>query len=139
MKKGFTAGNFDILHPGYIQLFKECKANCDRFTILLQTDPSIERPEKLQPILSTEERIEQLMSNIYIDEVLVYTYEKELLKLIQKNNFDIRFLGDDYVGKSYTGDQLGIPVHFVNRDHGWSTTKFKNIIAESLKERKGNN
>ena len=44
MKKGFTAGNFDILHPGYIQLFNECKANCDRFTILLQTDPSIERP-----------------------------------------------------------------------------------------------
>ena len=116
-------------------MFKECKANCDHFIILLQTDPSIERPEKLPPILSTEERIEQLLSNIYVDEVLVYTYEKELLELIQKNNFDIRFLGDDYVGKSYTGDQLGIPVHFVSRDHGWSTTKFKNIIAESLKER----
>ena len=102
---------------------------------MLQTDPSIERPEKLAPILSTEERIEQLMSNIYVDEVLVYTYEKELLALIEKNNFDIRFLGDDYVGKSYTGDQLGIQVHFVSRDHGWSTTKFKNIIAESLKGR----
>lgn len=102
---------------------------------MLQTDPSIERPEKLTPILSTEERIEQLMSNIYVDEVLVYTYEKELLALIEKNNFDVRFLGDDYVGKSYTGDELGIPVHFVNRDHGWSTTKFKNIIAESLKGR----
>ena len=108
MKKGFTAGNFDILHPGYIQLFKECKANCDHFTILLQTDPSIERPEKLQPILSTEERIEQLMSNVYVDEVLVYTYEKDLLELIQENDFGIRFLGDDYIGKSYTGDQFGI-------------------------------
>ena len=135
MKKGFTAGNFDILHPGYIKLFKECKANCDHFTIFLQTDPTIERPEKLAPILSTEERIEQLMSNIYVDQVLVYTYEKELSALIQKNKFDIRFLGDDYVGKSYTGDQLGIPVHFVSRDHGWSTTKFKSIIAESLMNR----
>lgn len=135
MKKGFTAGNFDILHPGYIQLFKECKANCDHFTILLQTDPTIERPEKLKPILSTEERIEQLMSNVNVDEVLVYTYEKDLLDLIQENNFDIRFLGDDYVGKSYTGDEFSIPVHFVSRDHGWSTTKFKNIIAESLKNR----
>ena len=135
MKKGFTAGNFDILHPGYIQLFKECKANCDHFTILLQTDPTIERPEKLKPILSTEERIEQLMSNVNVDEVLVYTYEKALLDSIQENNFDIRFLGDDYVGKSYTGDEFGIPVYFVSRDHGWSTTKFKNIIAESLKNR----
>lgn len=134
MKKGFTAGNFDIIHPGYIKLFKECKENCDHFTILLHTDPSIERPEKLKPILSTEERIEQLLCNVNIDEVLVYTYEKELLELIQANDFDIRFLGDDYVGKSYTGDQMGIPVHFVNRDHGWSTTKFKNSIAESLKK-----
>lgn len=135
MKKGFTAGNFDILHPGYIQLFKECKAHCDYFTILLQTDPSIERPEKLKPILSTEERIEQLKANIYIDEVLIYTYEKDLLRLIHDHNFDIRFLGDDYVGRSFTGDQFNIPIHFVSRDHGWSTTKFKNIIAESLKNR----
>lgn len=136
MKKGFTAGNFDILHPGYIQLFKECKENCDHFTILLQTDPSIERPEKLKPILSTDERIEQLKSNIYIDEVIVYTYEKELLTLIEENNFGVRFLGDDYIGKSFTGDHLNIPVHYVSRDHGWSTSKFKNIIAESLRNKK---
>lgn len=134
MKKGFTAGNFDIIHPGYIKLFKECKENCDHFTILLHTDPSIERPEKLKPILSTEERIEQLQCNVNIDAVLVYTYEKELLEIIQANHFDIRFLGDDYVNKSYTGDQLGIPVHYINRDHGWSTTKFKKSIAESLKK-----
>ena len=136
MKKGFTAGNFDILHPGYIQLFKECKEKCDHFTILLQTDPSIERPEKLKPILSTDERIEQLKSNIYIDEVIVYTYEKELLTLIEENNFGVRFLGDDYIGKSFTGDHLNIPVHYVSRDHGWSTSKFKNIIAESLRNKK---
>ena len=132
MKKGFTAGNFDILHPGYIQLFKECKANCDRFTILLQTDPSIERPEKLAPILSTEERIEQLMSNIYVDEVLVYTYEKELVDLLKRLAPDIRFLGDDYRGKTYTGFELDIPIHYLNRDHGWSTTKFKKLIADTL-------
>ena len=135
MKKGFIAGNFDILHPGYIKLFKECKENCDYFIILLQTDPSIERPEKLKPILSTKERIEQLKANIYIDEIMVYTYEQDLLDLIQEQQFDVRFLGDDYVGKSFTGDQFNIPVHFVSRDHGWSTTRFKNIIAESLKNR----
>lgn len=135
MKKGFIAGNFDILHPGYIQLFKECKENCDYFIILLQTDPSIERPEKLKPILSTEERIEQLKANIYIDEIMVYTFEQDLLDLIQEQQFDVRFLGDDYVGRSFTGDQFNIPIHFVSRDHGWSTTRFKNIIAESLKNR----
>ncbi len=133
MKKGFTAGNFDIIHPGYIKLFKECKMNCDHFTVLLQTDPSIERPEKLKPLLSIEERIEQLESNVHIDEILIYTYEKELISLIEKNNFNVRFLGDDYVGKSFTGDDFDIPVHFVSRDHGWSSTKFKKLIVETYK------
>ena len=133
MKKGFTEGNFDIIHPGYIKLFKECKMNCDHFTVLLQTDPSIERPEKLKPLLSIEERIEQLESNVHIDEILIYTYEKDLISLIEKNHFNVRFLGDDYVGKSFTGDDFDIPVHFVSRDHGWSSTKFKKLIVETYK------
>ena len=59
MIRGFIAGNFDVVHPGYIKTFKECKENCDHFTILLHSDPTIERPNKLKPILSVDERIEQ--------------------------------------------------------------------------------
>ena len=62
MKKGFVAGNFDVIHPGYIKMFNECKENCDHFTVLLHSDPSIERPEKLKPILTLDERIEVLSS-----------------------------------------------------------------------------
>ncbi|MGB2244667.1 MAG: adenylyltransferase/cytidyltransferase family protein [Flavobacteriaceae bacterium] len=135
MKKGFIAGNFDVLHPGYIQLFKECKKQCDLFIVLLHSDPSIERPDKLTPILSVEERIEQLKSNRYIDSVLVYTYEKELLALIVEHDFNLRFLGDDYIGKPFTGDHLNIPVHYIERNHGWSTSKYKHLLAESLKRK----
>lgn len=132
IKKGVIAGNFDVIHPGYIKMFKECKQHCDEFIILLHSDPSIERPHKLKPILSIEERDEMLMSIRYIDNVFVYTYETELLKLLNILSPDIRFLGDDYKGKRYTGDTLKIPVHYLNRDHGWSTTKFKKLIAKSL-------
>ena len=133
MKKGFIAGNFDLLHPGYIKLFKECKVHCDHFTVLLHTDPSIERPHKFKPILTVEERIEQLESNRYIDTIQVYTYEKDLEALIVENDFQLRFLGTDYRGKSYTGDQFDIPVHYLSRDHGWSTTKLKEMIIKNLK------
>ena len=134
MKKGFIAGNFDVIHPGYIKMFKECRSNCDHFTVLLQSDPSIERPEKLKPIFSIEERIDQLESNKFIDNILTYTLESELLSLIIKNKFSVRFLGDDYIHrKSFTGKDLNIPIHFINRDHGWSTTKFKKLISLSLK------
>ena len=132
MIKGFTAGNFDVIHPGYIKLFKECSQNCDHFTILLHSDPSIERPSKLKPILTLEERIEILESIKYISEIKTYTYESELYELIKSGNFNIRFLGDDYKNKKYTGDDLDIKIHFLNRDHGWSTTKFKTLISKSI-------
>ena len=131
MIKGVIAGNFDVIHPGYIKTFKECKENCDHFTILLHSDPTIERPNKLKPILSVNERIEILSSIKFIDDIKVYTYEKELFKLLEDNKFNIRFLGDDYIGKSFTGNELNIDIHYLSRDHGWSTTKFKKLIAET--------
>ena len=129
---GIIAGNFDVIHPGYIKMFKECKSYCQQFIVLLHTDPSIERPEKLKPILTKEERTEILTSIKFIDGIAYYTYEKELVDLIYRLNPDIRFLGDDYRGKTYTGFELDIPVHYLNRDHGWSTTKFKKLIADTL-------
>jgi glycerol-3-phosphate cytidylyltransferase len=129
---GVIAGNFDVIHPGYIKMFKECKSYCKQLIILLHIDPSIERPEKLKPILSREERTEILTSIKFIDAIAYYTYEKELVDLIYRLNPDIRFLGDDYRGKTYTGFELDVPVHYLNRDHGWSTTKFKKLIADTL-------
>ena len=136
MIKGVIAGNFDIIHPGYIKTFKDCKKNCDHFTILLHSDPTIERPNKLKPILSVNERIEVLSSIKYIDDIKVYNYEEELIKLLKEDKFNIRFLGDDYIGKTYTGIELNINIHYLSRDHGWSTTKFKELIADTLKTKK---
>ena len=134
MKKGVIAGNFDVLHPGYIEMFKECAANCDCLVVLLHTDPSIERPHKLTPILSVEERKDMLLSLIYVKDVVRYTYEEQLLDLLKMGEFDVRFLGDDYIDKPFTGDNLKIPIHYLNRDHGWSTTKFKKLISESYEK-----
>ena len=132
-KKGVIAGNFDIIHPGYIKMFKEASSKCNCLIVLLQTDPSIERPEKLKPILSFEDRKETLLELESVCRVVRYTYEEQLLDILKSGDFSIRFLGDDYIGKNYTGDSLGIPVHYLNRNHGWSTTKFKKMIANSLK------
>ena len=129
---GVIAGNFDVIHPGYIKMFKECKSYCKQLIILLHIDPSIERPEKLKPILTKEERTEILTSIKFINGIAYYTYEKELVDLIYRLNPDIRFLGDDYRGKTYTGFELDVPVHYLNRDHGWSATKFKKLIADTL-------
>ena len=134
MKKGVIAGNFDVIHPGYIKMFKEMNENCTILIVLLHTDPSIERPHKLKPILSVNERKEILLSLKYVDDVIRYTYEEQLYDLLKVGEFDVRFLGDDYKNKPFTGDNLKIPIHYINRDHGWSTTKFKKLISESYEK-----
>ena len=128
---GVIAGNFDVIHPGYIHLFNECKEFCTELIILLHEDPSIERPEKLKPILNLDERIIILSSLKQIDQIIPYKLETDLYELLSNLDIDIRFLGDDYKSKPFTGDDLNIPIHFLDRSHGWSTTKFKNKIAKS--------
>lgn len=132
MKKGVIAGNFDVIHPGYIHMFNECKKHCDSLYVLLHEDPSTERPEKLKPILSVEERTGILDSLRQVHAVVPYKTEAELYTRLKTMSPDVRFLGDDYIGKSFTGDDLEIPIHYLNRDHGWSTTKYKKMIADSV-------
>lgn len=132
MIKGVIAGSFDVIHPGYIEMFKECKKHCDTLIVLLHSDPSIERPHKLKPILTVEERKEILLSLKYVDDVLRYTYEEQLYDLLKNGEFNVRFLGDDYKDKPFTGDSLNLDVYFISRNHGWSTTKYKELIAKSL-------
>jgi glycerol-3-phosphate cytidylyltransferase len=132
MRTGVIAGNFDVIHPGYIRAFKECRSKCDRFIILLHEDPSIERLHKLSPILSVEERREILLGIRYVDGVATYKTEKGLRDLLILIHPEVRFLGADYIGKRYTGDDLSIPIHWLKRDHGWSTTKFKQMIANTI-------
>jgi glycerol-3-phosphate cytidylyltransferase len=137
-KVGVIAGNFDVIHPGYIITFKECVKHCDKLVILLHNDPSVERPNKMKPILSLEERIEMLLSLTMVDEVLSYNTEDELYKLLEVGNYGVRFLGEDYIGVKFTGSELNIPLYFINRDHGWSTTKYKELISDSVIKRKQN-
>ena len=130
-KTGVIAGNFDVIHPGYIHLFNECKEFCTELIILLHEDPSIERPEKLKPILNLDERKMILSSLTQVDQIIPYKLEVDLYELLSNLDIDIRFLGDDYKSKPFTGDDLNIPIHFLDRSHGWSSTRFKNKIAKS--------
>jgi glycerol-3-phosphate cytidylyltransferase len=130
MIRGFLAGAFDVIHPGYIALFKEAKEHCDYLIIGLNKNPEV--GGKLKPILTAEERLEILSSIKYVDLVLMYSGEDRLYDLLEGSKIDIRFLGDDYKQKQITGSDLKIPIHYLNRSHGWSTTKFKTLIYEQI-------
>lgn len=130
MIRGFIAGAFDVIHPGYIYMFQEIKKHCDYLIVGLHKDP--ESNGKLKPILSVEERILILKSICYVDQVFEYKGEKELVDLLNTIKVDIRFLGEDYKDKSITKGDLDVPIKYLSRDHQWSTTKFKTLIYEQL-------
>jgi len=125
----FTAGNFDIIHPGYTATFEEAKRHCDKFIVFLHGDPSSTRNTKYKPVVPYYDRYKMLMSIKHIDEVYMYQTEEELLELMKTFDLDVRILGEDYLGKPFTGDDLDHEVIYTTRSHEWSTTKFKNRIT----------
>ena len=131
-KKGIIAGAFDVIHPGYIRMFKEAKEHCNHLTVALHEDPSMARPHKLKPVQTVEERREILLAIEYVDDVVVYQAEDTFLYYL--DDYEIRFLGTDYMDGSYTGKDIAIDIVFLDRTHDYSTTKLKNEIYQSIEE-----
>ena len=132
---GFTCGAFDLLHAGHIVMLKEAKANCDHLIVGLQTDPSIDRQEKNQPIQSVFERYVQLRAVKYIDEIIPYETEKDLIDILLTYDINIRFVGEEYRQNDFTGKQLcvdkGIEIYYNKRQHSFSTTGLRKRIEQN--------
>ena len=125
MKVGFACGMFDLYHAGHVLMLQECKAHCDYLIIALNSAENISNvinPNKNKPIFSLQERVLIMQSCRYVDEVVTYTSEEDLLNILTTKKIDIRFLGDDYKGKPITGAELNIEIYYTNRDHGLSTS-----------------
>ena len=132
MKIGFTCGTFDLLHAGHVSMLEWCKDHCDRLIVGLQYDPSIDRAEKNKPVQSIVERTMQLRACKFVDEVIVYTTEAELMDLMSLLKFDVRFLGEEYRNKGFTGRSecvaRGIELKFNPRGHKFSSSELRRRI-----------
>jgi glycerol-3-phosphate cytidylyltransferase len=135
-KIGLIAGSFDLIHPGYVRMFKESKKYCNYLIVALQDDPTVDRPSKCKPIHSINERREILMSLRDIDDIVVYTDEKSLYDLLKSVKYDIRILGEEYKDVEYNGKDLGKDVAWITRDHEYSTTSLKEKIYMERKHYK---
>jgi glycerol-3-phosphate cytidylyltransferase len=95
----------------------------------LQTDPTIDRPEKNKPIQTLEEREIQLKSCRAVDYYFIYDTEQALVKTLLLLEPNIRFLGDDYLGKKFTGSDLSIEIFYHPRsNHSFSSTTLRKRI-----------
>ena len=132
MKVGFTASSFDLLHAGHVAMLEEAKSQCDWLIAALQTDPTIDRPEKNKPIQSITERYIQLRACKFVDEIYVYATEADLLDLLAILPINVRIIGSDYIGKDFTGKQYcwehDIEIYYNRRSHKLSTSELRNRL-----------
>lgn len=139
MKKGFTAGAFDLCHAGHFLMFEEARANCDYLIVGLHSDPSLDRPDsKNKPIMSVEERMTILKGIKYIDEVVTYDTEADLVRILTENTLgiNVRILGVEYKDKPYTGRDLPLEVYYNTRGHNFSTSELRNRVYEAEKAKR---
>ena len=137
-KIGITFSTFDMLHAGHIAMLSEAKNHCDYLICGLQTDPTIDRPDtKNHPVQSIVERQIQLAACRYVDEVVVYSTEQDLIDLLLILPVDVRILGVEYQSQDFTGrkegSEKGIEHVFNSRDHSFSSSSLRKRVAESEK------
>ena len=141
MKIGFNCSSCDLFHAGHVTMMKMEKQLCDYLIVALQVDPTIDRPGvKNKPVQSVYERYVQLQGCNYVDEILVYETEADLLNLLQTQNIDVRFLSEEYKDRDFTGKQYcidnGIELFFHLRRHQYSSTELRNRVYTLEKKKR---
>ena len=134
MKVGFTCSTFDLLHAGHVSMLREAKSQCDYLICGLQVNPNIDRKEKNSPIQNIVERQVQLSAIKYVDEIIIYCTEADLLDIINMYPINVSILGEEYRSKDFTGKDecrnRGIDLYFNKRDHRFSTSDLRKRVCE---------
>jgi glycerol-3-phosphate cytidylyltransferase len=128
---GFTCSAFDLFHAGHVLMLAEAKSQCDYLIVGLQTDPTIDRPEKNKPVQSVFERFVQVEGCKHVDMVIPYATEADLLNILKSIHIDVRILGEEYQNRTFTGEDLDIEIYFNTRSHAFSTTELRERIADA--------
>jgi len=140
MKTGITFSCFDLFHAGHVAMLREAKTRCDYLIVGLQTDPTLDRPEKNRPIQTVFERYVQLQACKYIDEIIPYATEQDVEDILRTYRFDVRVIGEDYAGKEFTGKKIcvdrNIEIYYNSRKHNFSTSELRQRVHERTLDRK---
>lgn len=140
-KIGLTCSTFDLFHSGHVIMLEEAKRQCDYLIAAIQVDPTIDRKSKNKPVQSIIERQIQVSSCKHVDEIIVYSTEKELEDIFMALPIDVRILGEEYKDTDYTGKDIcmkrGIELYFNKRDHFFSSSDLRQRVFDAETKKRG--
>jgi D-beta-D-heptose 7-phosphate kinase/D-beta-D-heptose 1-phosphate adenosyltransferase len=118
----FVNGTFDIVHVGHLKMLRYAKSLGTRLIVGIDSD---ERVKKLKgasrPINNEYERFFMLTQNKWVDGVIIFDTDEELVDLIR--DCDIMVKGSDYKDKPIIGSNLCKRIVFFDILDEYSTTK----------------
>ena len=118
----WTNGCFDILHLGHLRLLEYAKSRGDFLIVGIDSDERVRQLKgKQRPINNEFFRKEMLESIRWVDNVVVFSSDNQLEKLIE-STADLIVVGSDYINKRIIGSEHA-EVCFFDRIEGFSTTE----------------
>ena len=140
-KIGVTCSTFDLFHAGHVIMLEEAKRQCDYLIAAIQVDPTLDRQTKNKPVQSIIERQIQVSACKHVDEIIVYSTEKELEDIFMALPIDVRILGEEYKDTEYTGKEIcmkrGIELYFNKRDHFFSSSDLRQRVFDAEAKKRG--
>lgn len=123
-------GCFDLLHPGHIQLFEHCNLYPDRYVkVLIDSDRRIkEHKGESRPIINQDSRAYMIRSLKWVDDVVIFDNDNQLITCIASYQPDIMIKGSEYKDKMIIGESYCKQVVFIDIDEKYSTSKIISSI-----------
>jgi glycerol-3-phosphate cytidylyltransferase len=135
MRIGFTCGVFDLFNAGHILMLSKARQRCDYLMVGIQTDPTIDRPDKHKPVQSVFERSIEVGACRYVDKVIIYQTEQDLWDILDTQPINVRFIGKDHEHGYKSGDDIckkrGIKEVYLSRGGRFSTTELRERVKNA--------
>lgn len=126
MSRIWVNGAFDILHIGHIKLLKHA-ASMGHLRVGIDSDERIkELKGSDRPFNNYNIRKEFLESLRFVDDVVGFGSEEELINEVKRYAPDVMIVGSDYKDKRVIGQEYAKQVIFFDKINDISTTKILN-------------
>lgn len=131
---GYTAGVFDLYHPGHALLLERAASRCDHLTVGLSTDALVLSYKPNPPVMTYAERFAVVSSVRWVDSVVPQT-ALDKTEAWERLRFDVLFVGDDWHGhirwKRYERElgKLGVPIVYLPHTDGISSSDIRKRLT----------
>ena len=140
MKIGYTCGVYDLFHVGHLNLFENCKKQCDYLIVGVCSDDYVKEYKNKNAIINEQERARIVGALKCVDEAVIITSEETVDKMLAWNKFkfNILFSGDDWKGtdrfikteQEFKEKGIDVEMVFFPYTQGVSTTQIKKDMSE---------